>query len=174
MARTEALRIPIVPGELLSTLDRERLVDVKRGRRVELELTPRWMPNDAFAVAAHYLMRSTSESRFTGTFTSTDTLAGTAPVTYDASILDAGTGGRAQQLGFGITYSTLAAYARRRTWLPIEVSYLHASTFAGSGGVVPRLRTDQLALRVYTQLFGSNARRGDSAPAPRPAAAAPR
>lgn len=152
-------RIAPFPGELLAAADREHTVGRTEGRTIELEVTPRWMPNDAFAIAAHYALRSKADDRYTGSFAATDTIAPTEGLSYDASALGAGTGGRAQVVGFGITYSTLGAFARGRTWLPAEVSYLHTSTVAGSGGVVPRVRTDQLVLRVYAQLRGRSARR---------------
>jgi hypothetical protein len=159
--------VPPFAGELLASVGRVGIVDRTGGRQVALELTPRWVPNDAFAVAAHYALRSKQEDRHVGTIASGDTEGG-APVTYDAALLDAGTGGRAQSVGVGITYSTLAAYARRKTWLPVEVSYLHTSTVAGSGGVVPKVRTDQLVVRVYAQLLGRGSRRAAT-----PTAAAP-
>jgi hypothetical protein len=66
--------------------------------------------------------------------------------------------GSEQRLGLGITYSTVAPYARRRGNLPLEISFGHFETIAGSGGAVPRMSIDQLQVRVYFQLFGE--RRG--------------
>ena len=54
----------------------------------------------------------------------------------------------------GASYSTVAASARRRGVLPLEVSYLHAVTAAASGGAVPYVTSDQLTLRVYVRLLG--------------------
>src|SRR5207302_11420665 len=132
------------PGELLATADRELFADRQLGRQVSVELTPRWTPNGSFAVAAHYAYRSKSADRYVGSLAATDATG--APVTVDASLLGSGTAGHAQLAGFGITYSTLATYARGLTWLPAEVSYLHTSTITGSGGVVPGTHYDELAL----------------------------
>jgi hypothetical protein len=152
-------RIPVTAGDLLVPVSREQLVDRQLGRQVALEVSPRWLPNDAFAFAAHYAFRSKQADKYTGTFTSTDTTGGATAGSYDASILGVGTGGRAQTMGLGITYSTLSAYARGHAWVPAEVSYLHTAVFSGSGGVVPRVRSDQLVLRLYTQRSLRGARR---------------
>lgn len=159
IARQQLARIPVFAGELLATADRERLVDRRLGRQVHVEVTPRWAPNEAFAIAAHYALRSKQADRYSGTFTSTDTTAGTPLGAFDAAILGEGTAARAQIAGFGITYSTLPAVGRGRSWLPIEVSYLHTTTVAGSGGIVPRTRVDQLTLRIYAQILGRSDRR---------------
>lgn len=55
----------------------------------------------------------------------------------------------AQQLGFGFSYSTLVAPDRAPGRLPVEVSFQHLETLAGSGGPVPKTFRDQIELRIY-------------------------
>ena len=50
----------------------------------------------------------------------------------------------------GVTFSTLASYARGRSRFPAEVLYTHTSSLGGAGGVVPAVAADRLELRVYT------------------------
>jgi hypothetical protein len=156
-ARDLVVRVPPASGALFTSETSELTASHRPGRLVEVQITPRWTPNEAFALAAQYQIRKRNADEYTGSFTVTD--SGSAPLTVDASVLGAGTGGTAQLAGFGITYSTLGAFRRRRTWLPAEVSYLHTTTFSGSGGIVPRTRYDQLSIRIYAQILGNSTRR---------------
>ncbi|MBV9879185.1 MAG: hypothetical protein JO180_01760 [Gemmatirosa sp.] len=161
LASSQTLRVPTTPGALLVTEDREVLVDRTGGRQLVIEATPRWAASESFAVALHYSLRTRQADA--STTTATDSAG--API--DASVLDVGTGGRAQVVGFGVTYSTLASYERGNGWLPAEVSFLRTSTVAGSGGVIPRTSTAQLTVRVYTRLFGHHPRPRPSLPGAR-------
>ncbi|HVX39861.1 MAG TPA: hypothetical protein VHB25_09830 [Gemmatimonadaceae bacterium] len=55
----------------------------------------------------------------------------------------------AQQVGFGISYSSIVSPDRAPGGLPIEVSFQHLETLAGSGGFVPKTFRDQIELRIY-------------------------
>ena len=57
-------------------------------------------------------------------------------------------------IGGGVSYSTLHAYDRGRSRLPLEVQLSHWQTLSGSG-YVPKQFTTQLQLRYYTRLFGA-------------------
>jgi hypothetical protein len=50
----------------------------------------------------------------------------------------------------GVTFSSLASFARRRSRFPAEVIYTHQFPLSGSGGFVPAVSSDRLELRVYT------------------------
>lgn len=153
----QTVRVPYVVGSLLAPASREQTVSRRPGSELHLELTPRWSPNAAFALSGNYAFTSKQADRFTGSFSVPSTpYIGTD--VFDASALGIGTGGRAQRLGFGATYSTLAGFSQRRTGIPAEVSYVHTQVFAGSGGGVPRVTTDGLLVRVYMQLFGAGRR----------------
>ena len=163
-SRQLVVRVPFGAGEALAPAANELTADAKTGRRIDIEITPRWALSQSFAVAAQYARHSKQADQYTGTITGIDATG--AAATVDASLLGVGTGGTAQLAGFGITYSTLSAFAHGRTWVPVEVSYLQATTFGGSGGVVPITRYHQLAVRVYAQMFGASARRPAGTPAP--------
>jgi hypothetical protein len=156
-ADERAVRIPYLVGSLITPAGREQTVSHQPGSELTVEVTPRWAPSASFALAAHYALTSKQDDEYTGSFSVPDVpYIGTD--TFDASSLGIGTGGRSQRVGFGATYSTLAAYARRRTGLPLEVSYLHTETIAGSGGVIPRITTNALLIRFYAQIFGRSRR----------------
>ena len=147
-------RIPLAPGEPFAPLYAFRTVNRQLGREVQLEFTPRYAVGEAFAVVAQALVRDRAAAAYTGMFTATAAETGAEPVTLDASTLNVGTGGREARVGFGVAYSTLAAYARGQSALPVEVSYLRTTTAGASGGAVPYVTTEQLSLRVYARLFG--------------------
>ena len=152
-------RVPGSPEDVFVPLWREREVGRRLGDELQVELLPRWSFGESFAVWGAYLLRAKQADAFTGRFTadSTETGLGTA-VTFDAAPLGLETRGREQRAGLGVVYSTMAAFARGRSRLPVEVSWLHSETLAGAGGAVPRLSIDQLSLRVYAQLLNRRRR----------------
>lgn len=154
VADTRMARIPLAPGEPFAPLYTFREVNRKLGREVQIEFTPRYAAGEAFAVVAQALVRDRATAAYTGTFTATPAETQAEPVTLDASTLNVGTGGREARVGFGVAYSTLAAYARGKSTLPVEVSYLHTTTASASGGAVPYTATEQLSVRIYARLFG--------------------
>jgi hypothetical protein len=72
-----------------------------------------------------------------------------APVTLNASTLAQETSGTEQRLGWGITFSSLAAHARGKAKFPIELQYFNSRTVAGSGGNVAKLSIHQVQIRFY-------------------------
>lgn len=57
----------------------------------------------------------------------------------------------AQRIGFGFSYSTAGQYARGKRPLPIEMRYVHQETIAGSNGLVPDARSDQVQIKIFYQ-----------------------
>jgi hypothetical protein len=57
-----------------------------------------------------------------------------------------------QQLGFGLTFSTLAQWEQRRVRVPIDVSFAHIRMATASGSAVPRQSVDRIQLRLYYPL----------------------
>lgn len=110
------------------------------GRRVEVEFAPRFAFGDFFGLSAAYLHRLWQSDRYT-------------PVPADGTAAgpSATTASRTQRAAaIGVTFSTLASYARGRSRLPLEVLYTHTAAIGASGGGVPALSTDRLELRIYT------------------------
>lgn len=154
VADRQTLRIPL--GDDTFFAPRFAVQDVGRrlGRELELAVTPRYATGESFAVAAQGVLRTRGEARYTGTFALTPAQTGGDAATLDAAALGVGTGGREARLGIGASYSTVAAAARRGRGLPLEVSFLHSTTVAASGGAIPYVTSDQIAVRVYASLFG--------------------
>lgn len=53
--------------------------------------------------------------------------------------------------GLGVSFSSLASYARGRSRIPAEVLYTHLEPLrAGGSAAVPAMVTERLELRIYT------------------------
>lgn len=152
--RTE--RVPDFVGELLVPLSRRGVVDRKLGDYVELEVTPRYVFGNSLAVAAQYGFRHKGADRYSGTFPGTDPSGAAADV--NASALDGPGATTEHRFGAGVVFSTLSAYTAGRARLPLEVSYTHFQTLAGSGGQPKRFVT-RLELRVFPRFFGPGRQR---------------
>ncbi|MEJ7809169.1 MAG: hypothetical protein WKG32_02015 [Gemmatimonadaceae bacterium] len=134
---------------------RRFLVDRDLGDFFELELTPRFVISDYFAVSGSYLYRNKQEDRYSGTFQTRNTLD--QDITLNAATLNAETEQTEHRVIAGITYSTLAAFQKGRARVPLEIFVQHAESVNGSGGSTPRIRQNQVQLRVYTRIFGGDA-----------------
>lgn len=157
MASEDSLRITDAPGMPFPALFRAQRVDRDLGEFVEVELAPRWVPNDAFAVSANYRYRSKAADTYGGYQASAIGPSGIA-VPLDAATLGLGTAQEEHRYGVGITFSTLRGYALRRSRWPMEVSLVHTRLFGGEG--VPKTFATTVAFRFYRRLFGANPLRG--------------
>ncbi|MDZ7630726.1 MAG: hypothetical protein U5K74_05035 [Gemmatimonadaceae bacterium] len=150
LADQQPLRITDAPDLVFAPAYRERLVDRDLGDQLEIEFTPRWIMNDFFSIGAQYLFRSRAEDTYRGTFTVPTSESGLdAPLELDANSLRFETAGTEQRVGFGLTFSSVAAHARGKAKLPIELQYFNSRTIAGSGGNVWRLSIHQVQIRLY-------------------------
>ena len=146
-------RITDLPEQVFAPSFRERLVERHPGDQLQIEVTPRWVLNDFFSIGAQYLFRHKGEDTFTGTFTVPTTVSRlAAPITLNASTLRYETEATEQRVGIGLTFSSVAAHARHKASLPIEVQYFNSRTIAGAGGAVPKLSIHQLQVRLYPRL----------------------
>jgi hypothetical protein len=145
-------RIPDVARNPFIMKYREQIVSRDLGSYIELEASPRWVYNDYLSLSANYLYRRKGEDKYTGMFTTEDPTG--EPITLDASILGVGTEQREQRIGGGASFSTLRAYDRGRSRIPIEVQFSHWQSISGSG-YAPKQFTTQIQVRYYTHLFGA-------------------
>jgi hypothetical protein len=136
-------RITDVPEQVWAKADRQQLVDRNLGDQLQVEFTPRYVLNDYFALGAQYLFRRKAED----VYASTSFTAGAT--TIDSRTLGLETQATEQRIGWGITFSALAAYDRGKARLPLEVQYFNSRTVAGSGGAVPKLSIHQVQVRYY-------------------------
>ena len=98
-------------------------------------------------------MRQKDEDTYTGTLTGGDG----QPV--DASLLGLGSETREQRAGAGVAFSTMDAYGRGRTNIPLDISYLYTRTVSGSGRLTMHRAEHRITGRVYLRLFGNVATR---------------
>ncbi|WP_337170487.1 hypothetical protein [Gemmatimonas aurantiaca] len=122
---------PVEVGDAVRTL----------GMRTDIEVAPRISFGDFFGVSGAYIMRRWGEDHY-DTGNSFESRPLMAEFTVPSRTL--------QAAAVGVTFSTLASYARRRSRIAAEVMYTHTVPISASGGVVPAVMTDRLELRVYT------------------------
>ena len=151
MSDTVTMRIPDPANPLFPEAFRERVVDRKPGKYMEAEWNPRLVLNDFFAVAGQYRYRHKDVDSFTGTFNVTD--ASGNPITLDAAALGPFSDAEEHRAGLALSYSTVAAYARR-SGAPLELTLLVTRVVRGAG--VPATNTVALSARWYTKIFGPN------------------
>lgn len=153
------VRIPFAAGDPFPAAFGEQTVERQLGREWELEFTPRLTVGRQVALFGQFVHRQRAADRYAGTFTIDDATSGIGEVTLDAGVLGIGTAGREERAGLGLIYSTMSAWAEGRSRLPVEISYVHLVSLAGSGGATPRQTIDAISLRVYVPLFGAARRR---------------
>jgi hypothetical protein len=132
-------------------LAREQEVGRDLGDVLELELAPRYVPNDEFAVSGLYRYRNKGADSYEGTF-QVNSADGT-PLSLDASALGIGTEHTEHLLGFAVTYSTVRGYVRRTAKWPLEVSFVHTMAMSGRG--IPRIQSSGISLRFYRPTRGN-------------------
>ncbi|MBA3918076.1 MAG: hypothetical protein C0516_05760 [Gemmatimonas sp.] len=113
------------------------------GQRMDIELMPRVAVGSFFGLAAGVIHRRWSNDQYSATpIGETPSNPAITSWTVPSRSLTSGT--------VGVTFSSLASYARRRSRIPAEVIYTHQFPLSGSGGFVPAVSSDRLELRVYT------------------------
>lgn len=160
-ADAQFLRITDNPGVPFAPGYRRQLVSRDLGDYIAAEISPRYRITDALMMSASYAFFRKGEDAYTGRFAATD-LEGEA-VTLDASVLNAGTARMEQRVVAGFTYSTMHAYYRGRSTLPLEVSYMVGQSLRGDGRTTKQF-TSAIGFRLYSRLFGSAESRPERPP----------
>lgn len=134
---------PFAPAELVNTR-------IEPGDYYELEATPRLSLGQHFMVGASYIHRHDDATSYS---------AANDGGSADPSILNVASS-TATVYGFGVVYSTIAAYADHRTSIPFEVTLQYTHTDRWLDGVPPSVlagpkrSTLAVGLRMYARLWG--------------------
>lgn len=112
------------------------------GDVVGVDVTPRFLLGEWFALDAHYGLERVG--------TTADVLPADAAAEASRSgiVSQPNAGGTSHRVGLGVRYSTVEAFARGRARYPVEVSFTHLETISGDVGVAKLFR-DQIQLRLY-------------------------
>ncbi len=151
MSDTVTMRIPDPAAPVFPAAYREQVVNRDPGKYIEAEWNPRLVLNDFFAIAGQYRYRHKDVDVFSGTFNVTDPSGN--PVTLDAATLGPFSDAEEHRAGVALSYSTVAAYARR-SGAPLELTLLLTRVVRGAG--VPATTNVALSARWYTKIFGPN------------------
>ncbi|MHB1225492.1 MAG: hypothetical protein ACYC2G_15800 [Gemmatimonadaceae bacterium] len=144
----QTVRVPSPGGESYVNDANRALVRRDPGDYMELELTPRVSLGEFVSLSASYRFRH----RDADALELADAAPGAAPLPLD--VLARSFEGDEHRLGLGLTVSTVAAYAAGRVNMPLDISYVHSRTVAGSGMATPKLTRDEVMLRIYLSVFG--------------------
>jgi hypothetical protein len=135
----------------------------KLGTKYEIEVTPRYQFGRYFAAGLQYRYHHGAQDQYTGQ-TSVD--VGGSPVVLDASSLDAATAITEQRAGFGVVYSAVEAYTRRRSRIPVEVTFEYSRVMAISNQL-PKEYEVMFAVRIFHRLWGAEFAPPPAPPKPR-------
>ncbi|MEO7456620.1 MAG: hypothetical protein ABIY52_10190 [Gemmatimonadaceae bacterium] len=119
-------------------------VTTTAGATIGLDVTPRILLGDWFTLDAHYGLERTGATTYDRPAAPCANCSSSS-----VSVVPSTDARTAQRAGFGIRYSTVDAYGRGATRLPIEISFLHLETFSGDAGVA-KIRRDQLQMRLFS------------------------
>lgn len=144
----QTMRAPSTGSEGYVSDANRVLVSRDPGDYLELELTPRVSVGEFVSLSASYRFRSQDADALQ--------LAGAMPdaAPLPLDVLGRSFEGSEHRLGLGVTVSTVAAYAAGRVNMPLDISYVHSRTVAGSGIATPKLTRDEVMLRIYLSAFG--------------------
>lgn len=138
---SDALYLPAVQADSLRLAPAELFTMARSlGRRLDVEVAPRLAIGQFFGMSAAYLHRSWGADRYTA-----------ANIPADGPVVTSELPSRRlRAASLGVSFSTLAAYVRGKSKLPLEVLYSHTEPLGASGADVPAMATDRLELRIYT------------------------
>lgn len=148
MAGEQDIRVPQTAEE--SYVSDENVTRLRRdpGDYVELALIPRVSLGDFVSLSGSYRFRSQGSDVL-------EVISGQPDVIPQSLDLIARRGeGTEHRVGLGLTVSTISAYAAGRIGLPLDISYVHSRSVAGSGMGTPKLTRDEVLLRIYLSAFG--------------------
>lgn len=123
------------PGDALLPLGPAVPGSYSNGNELALHLVPRVRLAGFWNLEGQFLMRRIGADRYIGT----------APGPLAPGLTSASS----EAVGFGFSYSAVGSNARHAGRVPVEMSFSHLETIAGSGGPIPQSFRDQIALRVY-------------------------
>ena len=117
------------------------------GTVLGIDATPRFYFSEWLALEGHYGYEHTGAPTFTGAEPSPCSSCTVLP----NSILPAPW--TVQRIGFGVRFSTVESFLRRRARYPIVVSWRHVETITGDAGA-PKQFFDQIQLRLFYRIRG--------------------
>lgn len=148
-------RIPGVAGEVLDPLYSRTTVTRQLGDVFSVQIDPHYAINDYFALSGSYRFLHHLADRYSGVLHLDSAQTGIGPVRLDANVLGANTEYTSHTIGFGFTFSTLAAAAlRKHIGLPLDITYEHDEVLSATGGYAPKTFYDTIRMRVYFRPFG--------------------
>lgn len=147
--RSTTLPRRIVPPEaVFPPLSAQRTVVWTPGDYLDLLVSPRWHASETLTLAVDYRRFHKASD----TYELVGSVDGASEP--DVALLALETERTAQEVGFGVRYTTLGLWRRGETGTPVEVGARVVHTFDGFGGQTPKTTRAELSLRLYRRLWG--------------------
>ncbi len=144
------LRRVTPPGRVLAPYSSLQAVRWSPGSYLYLQVSPRWYLSQGFSLTFDYDYYTKGADGYATLTTS----QGSAPA-LDASVLEQQTAMTLQQVGFGLTYSSLRGARSESGVLPVEFDARFIQAIGGSGRA-PQANRFQIALRAFHRLWGGS------------------
>lgn len=141
------------PDVVLSPFSSKALVTWKPGNTFEIYAAPRYRMNDALALMVPYALFSKRSDSYTLAATGQDPSA--EPI--DASVLNEETEATLHRIGVGAIFSTLPAFRRGESSLPLQLRAVYQTAIGGKGGQTPKLSSLRVTLRLFLSFWGDGA-----------------
>jgi hypothetical protein len=150
-------RIPQAEGEVLDPLYSRTTVTRQLGNEFAVMVDPHYALNDYFAINTSYFFLHHFANKFAGVLNLDSAQTGIGPLHLNAAVLGQNTEYTSQRIGFGFTFSDVAAAAlRKHIGLPLDITYEHDEVITATGGYVPKSFIDTIGMRVYFRPFGGH------------------
>jgi hypothetical protein len=149
----ELVRRVTTPDVVLSPVASKALVSWKPGNTFELYAAPRYRMNDALALTLPYALFTRGADSYTLAATQTDPPT-EAP---DVTVLNEETEATLHRIGVGAIFSTLPAFRRGESSLPLELRAIYQTAIGGKGGQAPKLSTFRVTFRLFLSFWGDGA-----------------
>jgi hypothetical protein len=120
------------------------------GNIIQLEVSPRYAVSPYLMVGGRYRFSSKAADEYRGLYTIPGLVTGGSDATLDASVLGVGSERVEHQLAASISFSTVALARTGNARWPMELTYVHMRSVAGTGRMHAWVG-DQVGLRVYTE-----------------------
>jgi hypothetical protein len=148
-------RIPGAAGEVLDPLYSRTTVTRQLGDVFAVQIDPHYAINDYFALSGSYRFLHHLADKYSGVLHLDSAQTGVGAVRLDANVLGANTEYTSHTIGFGFTFSNLAAAAlRKHIGVPLDITFEHDEVLSATGGYAPKTFYDTIRMRLYVRPFG--------------------
>jgi len=148
--QSKSLILRVAPHEIvMPASDTKRALRWTPGTYLSVSVSPRWHLTDVLSLSGDYRFFSKGEDSYE--IIREDGASGLA----DPADLEHESSVTLQEVGVGITYSTMGAWREGRAGSPLEFNGRVIRAVAGGGGRTPKTVRLELGFRIFRRIWGS-------------------